>query len=347
MGIISENISYISVEDLVIRDQYGTPTAYNYSGIFSRMKDYLLQFYDNKTYKGRCNNFIHVYGRFYEKARYDGGRGIMQGTLIKITGGGENLTYVMGVSDVNQPAYNTKRSMFISPLMMTTNKSSFDIEYREITCAFGTSSSSNEARIKVRDSAYRTNLSSYLLDSYSSSKLKVYDSPTVRNIGGENEPCVVENEGTTFSSSGAKEPWNGTNKSYCDYMKHTIKDKYDADIYPWVEAKPPREQYSMAYDSYMEWQDWYYTPLPVVYTKLLLDKDETTGNVITDIINNDDSSWSDDVVKYPISTKTNWKIYIDGTKLPNYKILWENKDIEDLKDTDNTRIQIQYAEVDR
>ena len=69
MGIISENISYISVEDLVIRDQYGTPTAYNYSGIFSRMKDYLLQFYDNKTYKGRCNNFIHVYGRYYEIAR--------------------------------------------------------------------------------------------------------------------------------------------------------------------------------------------------------------------------------------------------------------------------------------
>ena len=345
MPIISENISYISVEDLVIRDQYGTPTAYNYSGIFSRIKDYLLQFYDNKTYKGRCNNFIHVYGRFYEKPRYDGDRGIMRGSLIKITSGGENLTYVMCVSDINNPAYNTKRSMLSSPMIMTTNKSSFDIEYREITCTFGTSSSSNEARIRVRDSAYRTNLSSYL-GSYSSSKLKVYDSPTVRNIGGENEPCVVENEGTTFSSNGAREPWNGTNNSYFDYMKHTIKEKYDAEIFTWVDAKPPSEQYSMAYDSYMEWQDWYYTPLPVVYTKLLLDKDETTGNVITDIINNDDSSWSDDVVKYPISTKTNWKIYIDGTKLPNYKILWENKDIEDLKDTDNTRIQIQYAEVD-
>lgn len=345
MPIISENISYISVEDLVIRDQYGTPTAYNYSGIFSRMKDYLLQFYDNKSYKGRCNNFIHVYGRFYEKARYDGARGIMKGSLIKITSGSENLTYVMSVSDINNTAYSTKRSMLTDPMIMTTNKSSFDIEYREIVCTFGTSSSSNEARIKVRDATYRTNLSSYI-GSYSSSKLKVYDSPTVRNIGGTNEPCVVENEGTTFSSSGAREPWNGTNNSYFDYMKHTIKEKYDAEIFTWVDAKPPREQYSMEYDSYMEWQDWYSTPLPVVYTKLLEEKDETTGNVITDIINNDDSSWSDDVVKYPISTKTNWKIYIDGTKLPNYKILWENKDIEDLKDTDNARIQIQYAEVD-
>lgn len=345
MPIISENISYISVEDLVIRDQYGTPTAYNYSGIFSRMKDYLLQFYDNKSYKGRCNNFMHVYGRFYEKERYDGNRGIMQGTLIKITSGGENLTYVMTVSDINNNAYSTKRSMLSGPMIMTTNKSSFDIEYREITCTFGTSSSSNEARIRVSDAAYKTNLSSYL-GSYSSSKLKVYDSPTVRNIGGENEPCVVENEGTTFSSSGARETWNGTNNSYFDYMKHTIKEKYNAEIFTWVDAKPPSEQYSMAYDSYMEWQDWYSTPLPVVYAKLLLDKDETTGNVITDIINNDDSSWSDDVVNYPISTKTNWKIYIDGTKLPNYKILWENKDIEELKDTDNARIQIQYAEVD-
>ena len=345
MPIISENISYISVEDLVIRDQYGTPTAYNYSGIFSRMKDYLLQFYDNKSYKGRCNNFMHVYGRFYEKARYDGERGIMSGSLIKITSGGENLTYVMTVTDINNTAYSTKRSMLSDPMIMTTNKSSFDIEYREITCTFGTSSSSNEARIRVRDAAYRTNLSSYL-GSYSSSKLKVYDSPTVRNIGGENEPCVVENDGTTYSSSGAREPWNGTNNSYFDYMKHTIKEKYDAEIFTWVDAKPPSEQYSMAYDSYMEWQDWYSTPLPVVYTKLLEEKDETTGNVITDIINDDNSSWSDDVIKYPISTKTNWKIYIDGTKLPNYKILWENKDIEELKDTDNTRIQIQYAEVD-
>ena len=345
MPIISENISYISVEDLVIRDQYGTPTAYNFSGIFSRMKDYLLQFYDNKSYKGRCNNFMHVYGRFYEKPRYDGGRGIMHGSLIKITSGGENLTYAIAATDINNAAYSTKRSMLSGPMIMTTNKSSFDIEYREITCTFGTSSSSNEARIKVRDCAYKTNLSSYI-GSFSSSKLKVYDSPTVRNIGGENEPCVVENEGTTYSSSGAREPWNGTNNSYFDYMKHTIKEKYNAEIFTWVDAKPPREQYSMAYDSYMEWQDWYSSPLPVVYTKLLEEKDETTGNVITDIINNDNSSWSDDVVQYPISTKTNWKIYIDGTKLPNYKIIWENKDIEDLKDTDNARIQIQYAEVD-
>lgn len=345
MGIISENISAIIVEDFVTRDEYGTPVAYDYSGIFSRMKDYLLQFYDNKSYKGRCNNFMHVYGRFYEKARYDGERGIMKGSLIKITSGGENLTYAMTVTDINNSAYSTTRSMISDPMIITTNKSSFDIEYREISCTFGTSLSTEVAKIKVRDSVYRDNLSSYL-GGYSSSKLKVYDSPTVRNIGGNNEPCVVENDGTTFSSSGAREPWNGTNNSYFDYMKHTIKEKYDADIFTWVDAKPPSEQYSMAYDSYMEWQNWYSTPLPVVYTKLLLEKDETTGNVITDIINNDDSSWSDDVIKYPISTKTNWKIYIDGTKLPNYKILWENKDIEDLKDTDNTRIQIQYAEVD-
>ena len=342
--LISENISYISVEDFVIRNADGTPTAYNYGGIFSRMKNYLLQFYDDKSYKGRCTDFMHVFGRFYEKS-FNGERGTMLGTLGKITKGAENLTYIMGVQDIEADAYNTKRSLFNSPQIITTNMSSFDIEYREIRCSFGTSSSSKESKIKVRDRLWAIKLSSYN-GAFSSSKLRVYDSPTTYNLDLTNEPCEVENAGTTFQSSVAREPWNATNNSYCDYMKHTIKKKYNASIYPWVDAKPPREQYSMRYDSYMEWQDWYWTPLPIVYLELLKAKDETTGNVITDIINNDDSSWSDEVIRYPISTKTNWKIYIDGTKLPNYKILWENKDIEDLKDTDNARIQIQYAEVD-
>ena len=342
-SLISENISYISVEEFVVRNTSGTPTAFNYSGIFSKIKNYLLQFHDDKSYKGRCNDFIHVFGRFYEKSFY-GDFGKMMGTLGKITSGGNNLTYVIGVGNISDSAYSTKRSGFTYPHIITKNMSSFDIEYRKIECTFIASTSSEEAKIKVNDRLFRINLSSYN-SALSSSKLKVYDSPTAFNLDGTLEPCEVEIDGTSYNSSVAREPWNATNNSYCDYMKHTIKEKYNASIYPWVDAKPPREQYSNRYDSYMEWQDWYWSPLPVVYIPLLEAKDETSSNVITDIIDNN-SSWSDDVINYPISTKTNWKIYIDGTKLPNYKIIWENKDIEDLKDTDNARIQIQYAEVD-
>ena len=342
-SLISENIAYLSVEEFVTRDTHGTPTAFNYSGIFSKMKNYLLLFHEDKFYKGRSNDFIHIFGRFYENSFY-GDFGKMMGTLVKITKGGENLSYAMGVGNISDSAYSTKRSGFTYPHIITKNMSSFDIEYNKIKCTFLASTSSDEAKIKIEDRLYSTNLSSYN-SALSSSKIKVYDSPTAFNLNGAVEPCEVEIAGTTYNSSVAREPWNATNNSYCDYLKHTIKKKYNASIYPWVDAKPPKEQYSNRYNSYIYWQDWYWSPLPVVYIPLLEKKDETSSNVITDIIDND-SSWSDEVINYPISTKTNWKIYIDGTKLPNYKIIWENKDIEELKDTDNARIQIQYGEVD-
>ena len=121
------NTSYISVEEFVTRDSSGTPTAFNYSGIFTKMKNYLMQFYDDKSYKGRCNDFIHVFGRFYEKSFY-GEFGKMMGTLVKITSGGDSLTYAMGVGNVSESAYRTKRRVFTYPHIITKKMSSFDIE---------------------------------------------------------------------------------------------------------------------------------------------------------------------------------------------------------------------------
>ena len=221
---ISENVSYISAEEFVVRNTDGVITSFNYSGIFSKMKNYLMQFYDDESYKGRCNNFIHVFGRFYEKSYY-GEFGKMMGTLVKITKGRENLTYAMGVTNVNTNAYSTTRSIFTYPHIITKKMTSFDIEYRKIKCTFIASTSSDEAKIKIVDSLFSINLSSYN-GSLSSSKIKVYDSPTVFNLDFSSEPCEVEIEGTSFSTSTAREPWNATNNSYCDYMKHTIKKKY-------------------------------------------------------------------------------------------------------------------------
>ena len=153
------NTSYISVEEFVTRNSSGTPTAFNYSGIFTKMKNYLLQFHEDKSYKGRCNDFIHVFGRFYENSFY-GEFGKMMGTLGKITKGEENLTYAMGVTNANTTAYSTKRSIFTYPHIITKNMSSFDIEYRKIECTFVASTSSEEAKIKIVDNLYSINLSS-------------------------------------------------------------------------------------------------------------------------------------------------------------------------------------------
>ena len=57
MPIISENISYISVEDLVIRDQYGTPTAYNLWGKIWENERLTFSIFGKKNKKGKLEKF--------------------------------------------------------------------------------------------------------------------------------------------------------------------------------------------------------------------------------------------------------------------------------------------------
>ena len=121
-NLISETTSYLGVEEFVTRNTSGTPTAFNYSGIFTKMKNYLLQYHDDKSYKGRCNDFIHIFARFYENSFY-GELGKMTGKFCKITKGGENLTYAMGVGNISDSAYSTKRSGFTYPHIITKNMS--------------------------------------------------------------------------------------------------------------------------------------------------------------------------------------------------------------------------------
>lgn len=53
--------------------------------------------------------------------------------------------------------------------------------------------------------------------------------------------------------------------------------------------------------------------------------------------------WSDVTVDIPPKPATNFTVYLDGTKLPNIKLVWHNTDIEDKHKVDNTRIIVQYA----
>ena len=61
------------------------------------------------------------------------------------------------------------------------------------------------------------------------------------------------------------------------------------------------------------------------------------------VINN--KPWNDYTVETPPKPSTDYTIYLDGTKLPNIKLVWHNTDIEDKNKTDNARIVVQYANI--
>ena len=124
-----------------------------------------------------------------------------------------------------------------------------------------------------------------------------------------------------------------TMKSYYDYISSNYNRIYS-------------EKAQMKFDSPITLSDkreplfWYLSDIPIIDNSKNSNKNK---NLMDEIIS---GNWNVEPLERPIDTKTNWKVYIDGTKLPNYKIIWHNEEIESSKSTDNARIQIQYAEVD-
>ena len=326
----------ISVEEFITRE-HGLPVSYNYQGIFSKMKNELLKYNISNNYKGKCKSFCHVFGRFYEESYY-GEKGIMYGSCIKITSD-TKTSFFVPVQKITDKAFTNNRSEIGDAVILSRTKNP-TIKYTEIIASWGTKSSSEENPIVISERKLTANLTGYSGTS-STPSVYLYYSPTIHFLGGWTDSAIVDVTGKKYESSTIREPWCETNLAFHNYVKDYLSK--DANIPEWIDAKPKSEQYNERYKSVIEWADWYITPVPVIYDENITSSD--IQNKIIDIIDNDDT-WTDATIKYPISTKTNWKIYIDGTKLPNYKILWENKDIEDLKDTDNARIQIQYAEVD-
>ena len=127
-----------------------------------------------------------------------------------------------------------------------------------------------------------------------------------------------------------------TMKNYCDYIVKNYNKLYGGQGYG---LRFDNEQ--VLNDSWLDYE-WYLSDLPI----LNFDEDSTyNGGIFTEIVSGD---WNVEPLIRPINidTKTKWKIYIDGTKLPNYKIVWHNDDVEETKSADNARIKIEYAEVD-
>ena len=327
----------ISVEEFIHRDEHGTPVSYDYNGIFSKMKNELLKYNISNNYKGKCKSFCHVFGRFYEGSYYNE-KGIMYGSCLVITSN-TSTSFFVPVQKVINNAFNNNRSEICDAVILSTTKNP-TIKYTEVIASWGTTSSNKENPITISETKKTADLRGYSSE-YSTPSVYLYSSPTIHFLGGWTDYAIVDKKGKSYESSTIREPWCETNLAFHNYVKDYLSK--NVNMADWIDAKPKSEQYSERYKSAIEWADWHITPVPVVYYENITSSE--SQDKIKNIIDSDDT-WTDATIKYPISTKTNWKIYIDGTKLPNYKILWENKDIEDLKDTDNTRIQIQYGEVD-
>ena len=152
---------------------------------------------------------------------------------------------------------------------------------------------------------------------------------------------VVDGSTNWDRSNTAIIKWNTNTRAYYNYVVSFYEKNIGEVVNPLYESWSKQEILAGKDYGYIEPYGWFLTPLPVIDLRT---KGVSDSNI--KIIENLDNEWNVDPIQYPIDTKTNWKVYIDGTKLPNYKIVWHNEEIENKKTTDNARIKIEYAEVD-
>lgn len=328
----------ISIENLVNKDDDGNITSYNVNGIFTVIKNELLKYYTDNNYKGKCTNYVNLYGFRTEDKGTSYSDGAFFGYYFGIKSGYGYSFFINAGDYTDNKYYNNKITKIGGAFLYGSTKPVPPLEILKVEIQFSMDYTRDKP-ITVHEYTYTgvpfiQNYGKIYL--VSESDLFNYEIIPYMN--------VKTDKGGSLKLEGSRISWNSTGKSLVDYVKATIKEKYNVSTKDIIEALPLHQQYVDSSNTYMNWFDLYVTPMPVVYETLI--KTNNLQDVVVDIIDNDNSSWSDETIDYPINSKTNWKVYIDGTKLPNYKIVWENKDIEELKDTDNARIKIQYAEVD-
>ena len=341
----------ISVEEFVVRDANGYPDTINYSGIYNVMKSKLGSYYNSNNYNGVCNTFYGMGAKLY-KEPYGGELGGISGSLYIVDFKGNNLSLFLAIEEGSKTSDETSYSSMLNSVVICGDNNlqypAISVRVISVSCD-PKKNSKEELFYTIYDDTYENiTISSgplYSFDStikrYSTSNTSPITFPPKILWGYDN--VVIRSDGSYGSWYNCKRPWNSTNLSYHNYAESCFKEIYKKDLsYNWRTALPIQYQTHSVNGSQLAFQDWYYSPMPII--SMMPENDPITSEKIGAIIDN--GEWSDERVDYPIDTKTNWKIYVDGTKLPNYKILWENKDIEDSKDTDNARIQIQYAEVD-
>lgn len=327
----------INIDYMTNKDESGNIISYNVNGIFTIIKNELLKYYTDNNYKGKCTNYVNLYGFRAEEKGTSNSDGVFIGHYFGIKSGYGYSFFINAGDYTDNKYYNNTVTKIGGAFLYGSTKPVPPLELLKVNIEFSMDYQSKT--ITIHEYTY-TGIPS--IQNYG----KIYLVADSALFNYEIIPYmnVKTDKGGSLKLEGSRISWNSTGKSLVDYVKATIKEKYNVSTKDIIEALPLHQQYVDSSNTYMNWFNLYVTPMPVVYETLI--ETNNLQDVVIDIIDNDNSSWSDDTIDYPINSKTNWKVYIDGTKLPNYKIVWENKDIEDLKDTDNARIQIQYAEVD-
>ncbi len=341
----------ISVEQYVTRDKDGNILSINYSGIYNVMKKKLISEYTSNNYKGVCNTFFRIEAKLYEEP-YWGNLGSIAGELYIVDFKGNDLSLFLGIDNKSKVGYETSFHSMLHNVVICGNNNlqNPEISVRVINVLCNPDKNSKEELFyTINDNTHENiSLSRGYLYNFDSSIIK-YSSASGSSttfppvILWDSDNTEILSDGSYVSWHNCKRPWNNNSLAYHNYAESCFKETYKKDLSPdWRTALPIKYQTNSANNSPLAFQDWYFTPMPII--SIMPEDDSITSEKIETIIA--DGEWSDERVDYPIDIKTNWKIYVDGTKLPNYKIVWENAEIELKKDTDNARIQIQYGEVD-
>ena len=346
----------ISVEQYVTRDNDGKILNINYSGVCALMKSKLKEHYVEQNYKGACNSFWCFNAKFYENEySYNKDTGPACGICYVITFK-EPLSLFLSVNRLSSgnlanPFYCNNGLCILGNITGKYGNNKTIINVRIIRVSFTgkkNSTSPSDMYFTLNDDSYELLMSSSTFNNAKNKKYIHVGDPTMPDsdyLGRRDKTNLIttSNDLYVFDRSFAR--WDVNSNAYYNYVINSLKEIYKKDYndYEWALSAPKSQQLWDVNNSPIAYTESYMSQLPIV-SQLQADGD-TTYEYVSKIVNSD-SEWSDEKINYPVDIKTHWKIYIDGTKLPNYKILWENKDIEDSKDTDNTRIQIQYAEVD-
>lgn len=344
----------ISVEQFVTRDNGGKILNINYSGVCALMKSKLKEHYVEQNYKGACNSFWCFNAKFYEnESSYSKENGTASGICYVITFK-EPLSLFLSVELLSSSALANK-FYCNNGLCILGNPSPSakkpQINVRIIKVSFTgkkNSTKPSDMYFTLNDDSYDLAMSSSTFNNAKNHKYVHATSPYVPDndyIGRRDKTNLITTSNDLFNFDRSFARWDVNSNAYYNYVRDSLKEIYGKEYndYEWALSAPKSQQLWDVNDSPIAYTESYISPLPIV--SQLQDDGNVTYEYVTKIVTTDDK-WSDNNINYPVDIKTHWKIYIDGTKLPNYKILWENKDIEDSKDTDNARIQIQYAEVD-
>lgn len=335
--------NYIDIEQF--KDSEGN---INYISIYNDMVSRIKQKYTGgyKT-SGKCKEFYSIVNTMTTEPSISWGS--CKAYLLKIVGENE-YSFVLGVNPSETLSnYSGKHFTFMDYvyLVNSTPEVNAGRETIQIYLYSLRFDQYNYTGVKYKEIEETLNVR---LNNSSHGRIYYYSLETgIENLGTSyvNGPYVpinryvVDGSSNWDNSQTAIIKWNSNTRAYYNYIVSFYEKNIGEVVNPLYESWSKQEMLAGKDYDYIEPFGWFLTPLPVIDLRTSGVSDSNIK-----IIENLDNEWNVDPIQYPIDTKTDWKVYIDGTKLPNYKIVWHNEEIENKKTTDNARIKIEYAEVD-